>query len=105
MKSFFFILSCFMLWMSCLPCEDGHERISQEEAKISGDHNNKEHHHESEACSPFCVCSCCSTSAFFFTLNKIHTQKITFQSVKYPLYDVAINTKVYYAIWQPPKLS
>lgn len=94
-----------MLCMSFLPCEDGHERLSGTQVKISDNKDDKKHQHESEACSPFCVCSCCSTSAFFFHFNKTQTTKIAFQSVKYPLHNVSLSTDVYYSIWQPPKLS
>jgi hypothetical protein len=105
MKIFFFFLGCFMLYLSCLPCSDSKECNGKGEERISVNTNHKEHNHNKEGCTPFCTCSCCAISAFFAPYYKASDTKVAFQSVRYPLYDVALNTEVYYSIWQPPKLS
>ena len=70
---------------------------------LANDH--QQHNHTEEACSPFCTCSCCAASAFYAATPKTTATKVFIQTDKYPLYSVAFNTEVYYAIWQPPKLA
>ncbi len=94
-----------MLYLSCLPCGDIGECNVKPEAKIYTIDNHKQHNHESEACSPFCICSCCATSAYYTPFTKYLVSKVVFQSEKYPLYNVAINAEAHYSIWQPPKIS
>ena len=105
MKAFFFILGCFMLYLTCLPCGDSEECNVKLSAQISAATNHQEHHHNAESCTPFCTCSCCAASVFFVSYTKTKINKAIFQSEKHPVYNVALNGEVYYAIWQPPKLS
>jgi hypothetical protein len=78
---------------------------SKTELKIIAKDNHQQHNHDTEACTPFCACSCCAASAFYSSLSKIHTSKIVFLSEKYSLLDEDAHTEVYSAIWQPPQLS
>jgi len=94
-----------MLYLACLPCGDSIECNPKMEKTISAENNHQEHQHESESCTPFCTCSCCAVPAFFVAYSKAQIDKPTFQSRKYPLYNIALNADVYYSIWQPPKLS
>jgi len=95
-----------MLYISCLPCGYRIECNVRTEAKISGaNDNHQQHKHNTEACSPFCSCSCCAASAFYSPLSKAQINKVEFQSEKYPLYNVAFSTEAQNSIWQPPKLS
>jgi hypothetical protein len=106
MKLFFSIVSLVMLYISCLPCGDRVECNVRAEAKISAaNDNHQQHKHNTEACSPFCSCSCCAASAFYSPLSKAQLNKVEFQSEKYPLYNVAFSTEAQNSIWQPPKLS
>lgn len=104
-KSFFFILSCFMLYLSCLPCGDSVECNIKTEMKIAAADNQQQHEHQPEACTPFCTCSCCAASAFYSPLFKIQASKIVFLREKHPLHNEDAKTDIYSAIWQPPKLS
>lgn len=107
MKILFSILSLAMLYISCLPCSDKKECNVRTEAKFSASNNNnhQQHKHNSEACSPFCSCSCCAASAFYSPFFKAQVNKIKFQSQSYPVYSVSFSTEVHNSIWQPPKLS
>jgi hypothetical protein len=106
MKFLFFILSCFMLYMSCLPCGDANECSAKSAAKISATNNHQQHNHEKESCTPFCICSCCAASVFFVPVTKAAAvDKVAFQSVKYPIYTVPFNAEIHYTIWQPPQIS
>jgi len=94
-----------MLSLSCFACSDGEECNVQAEAKISATNSHEQHNHDTEACTPFCTCSCCAVSTFYSNAAKAHTPKVVFQSEKYPLYNIAFNTEVYHCVWHPPKIS
>lgn len=105
MKFLFSILSLFMLYMSCLPCGDSKECNIKTEAKISATDNHQQHEHQSEACTPFCTCSCCAASAFYSPLSKIQASKILLLSEKHLLLNEDAKTDIFSSIWQPPKIS
>ncbi|HNU47362.1 MAG TPA: hypothetical protein PKM40_00935 [Bacteroidia bacterium] len=94
-----------MLYLSCLPCGDSVECNAKSEVKIAAPDNHQQHQHQSESCTPFCTCSCCAASAFYYPLSKIQASKIVFLSQKHPLFNDDADTEVYSAIWQPPQLS
>ena len=73
------------------------------EAKISAADNHEQHNHDSEACTPFCTCTCCAASAFYPTFSKTLITTIAFKSEEYPLYNVTFDTEAHKSIWQPPK--
>lgn len=104
MKFLFFILSLFMLYLSCLPCGDSTECNVKAPTEISATDNHQQHNHEAETCTPFCTCTCCAASAFYSANSKVQSVK-SFSSEKHPLYNVAFNTEAHYSIFQPPKLS
>jgi len=106
MKFFFFILSCFMLYMSCLPCNDSKiESDEKSNVKISAIVNHPQDNHDTESCSPFCSCSCCHASVFYQALPFYNIAKQLFQTKEYPLYTSSFYSKISFSIWQPPKLS
>ena len=92
--------------MSCLPCGDSKEcDIKKSEAKISATDNHQQHKHDTEACTPFCTCSCCAVSIVCTPFSKAQINKAVSHSVKYPIYNVAFNAGAHSSIWQPPKIS
>jgi len=105
MKFFAFIMSFFLLYLSCQPCGDSKECNEKSELKISATHNHQEHNHNAESCTPFCTCSCCPTSVFFSSYFKTLDSKAITQAEKFPLYDVTFDSEVFSSIWQPPQLS
>jgi hypothetical protein len=105
MKFFTFIMSFFMLYLSCLPCSDSTECNIKAPAAISATDNHQQHSHDTEACTPFCTCSCCSASGYYSPFSKVQLNKVTPSSEKFPLYNVALNAEAHYSIWQPPQLS
>ena len=82
MKFFTFIMSFFLLYLSCLPCGDSKECNVKAPVEISANDNHQQHNHESEACSPFCTCSCCPASSYFYSLSKSHISKVIFNCKK-----------------------
>ena len=104
-KFFFSILSFAMLLMSCLPCGDSQECTLKTEARLSAAASHEQHDHNAEACTPFCTCSCCATSAFFTPFAKPQATPVALLAVKHSLYDVTFQSEVFSSIWQPPQLS
>lgn len=91
--------------LSTYPCTDGGS--CADEKKTGKTVTVSEHEHspnEIDLCSPFCVCSCCSTQVsqpnyFFYTafspMYSDFNSKVRSHSVK----------SIYFSIWQPPKLG
>jgi len=108
MKFLSLILSIAILAVSFVPCTDNLVIMTgsslKKEIKSSPNSSN-EHNNTSDSCSPFCTCSCCAASAIYSPFSRAQVVKVIFQSKKYPLYNISLNSEVFYSIWQPPKLS
>ncbi|MHA8084199.1 DUF6660 family protein [Aquirufa antheringensis] len=104
MKFFAFIMSIYLLVLSCLPCIDRQERNVMAEQKISATTQQQQHQTGDEACTPFCTCSHCPASAFYQPLALYKMPKMLFQSVKFR-YKVDFNSYDFHSIWQPPKIG
>lgn len=70
--------------------------------------SEQSHHHEHDACSPFCTCACCAAtitviSQFSYSLTPsveiVPIAVVLFHFVSAPLSDPLS------AIWQPPKIQ
>lgn len=105
MKIFTFIMSCYLLFLTCVPCGDGQECNVKSEVNISATTSHENHDHSEEACTPFCTCSCCPSYAFCNPLVKSFVVKPAFQSQKYHVFNITFYTEVFYNIWQPPQLT
>ena len=105
MKFFTLIMSFFLLYLSCLSCSDSKECNINAEQKVSATTNHEQHKHTSEACTPFCNCSCCAASAFHQPFAKQQALKQIFQSVKYHIQNDSFLSQEFSSIWQPPKIS
>ena len=104
MKFFTLIMSLFLLYISCLPCGDRLECNAKTEQKISANTNHQQHKHTSEACTPFCTCSCCAASILFLSLTKAQSPKLIFTLKNYPIVNDSFFSQDFSFIWQPPKL-
>jgi hypothetical protein len=106
MKWFNYILSLYLLVLSCIPCADEKPVHSFSASSFINAQTESEHPvHTDDACSPLCICTCCSgftiqTNA----LTSIQTFPVAFQN-KLPFYKQAHCQDLAYSIWQPPKLS
>jgi len=105
MKLTFFIVTCIMLYMSCIPCGDMQDCTGKEKTSITAANGQQHERHQSEACTPFCVCSCCSASVLHFPIAKMQLANTRTNSLKFPLFNVAFDTEVHSSIWQPPQLQ
>ncbi|MBN8836209.1 MAG: hypothetical protein J0I09_03040 [Sphingobacteriia bacterium] len=104
MKFSALILSFIVLVLSCMPCRDdvalaaGKNKI--EFAKSS---NSQQENHKADACSPFCICSCCTGVNFSFT--QLSVDNIVLYNTKHISAFIPSSVrKVALPIWQPPQL-
>jgi hypothetical protein len=85
-----------------MPCGD---KDDCNEATHSQQTAQKEHHeHQDEACTPFCVCSCCASpilhsnvSQDFIVINEMSTVASQPKGLKL--------LSAFVSIWQPPKIA
>ena len=100
-----FIFSIIVLVQSCMPCADRTNAMNgtgkQEMVKAS---QQQDDHSKTDACSPFCSCSCCSGTPIPQVLEKLTLATPEIINSYYPFYSFSI-TGISLAIWQPPQLA
>lgn len=107
MKWFVYLLSCYILVLSCLPCSDAgvHTgRQTMQTVQQAADSHTLPHQQQEDLCSPFCFCSCCNIQAAPqapFLFNFIDPRP----SLSYSLLYVSPLTAVSDNIWQPPRMG
>ncbi|MBC9933367.1 DUF6660 family protein [Chitinophaga qingshengii] len=100
MKWLIYLLSVYILVLSCIPCDDARAAVYQSaEVTAAGEH----HHEAADFCSPLCICSCCNvqvTPATVIHFPYIHHQVL----IEFPVLREAQLPLLYTTIWQPPRL-
>jgi len=106
-KSLSIIFAVIFTVLSCIPCADGavHPENSSNIAQNSNDSQKSNQH--SDACSPFCVCSCCQGIGFFKLAEFIPSENFVSAIVEkqLPQYTSTLFSSFQNSIWQPPKIS
>ncbi|MGV3631270.1 MAG: DUF6660 family protein [Bacteroidota bacterium] len=105
MKYFWIILSAFILFLSITPCCDDEKHDAVTHTTISqSDHHDS---HEHQACSPFCVCSCCGSHGVNIQQASIGIEAFLMPESEYkvskPTSDLVSTFEA--NIWQPPQLG
>ncbi|SKD08753.1 hypothetical protein SAMN05660461_4630 [Chitinophaga ginsengisegetis] len=100
MKWLLYILSCYILLLSCIPCNDYQPANSSMAAQLTTSHD---HETQPDYCSPLCVCSCCNVQATPGVAVTVYfmAQRII---IDYPLLPVNPLPSLSDNIWQPPQL-
>lgn len=107
MKAIRFLCALYIIALSVYPCSDANTCADEKENGIAFvDYEGSGHSDgEQDACTPFCVCSCCAAhiqlnySAAASLTMPVHNTKLNTPYFEKPLLH---NAK---AIWQPPKIS
>ncbi|HEU5292046.1 MAG TPA: DUF6660 family protein [Cyclobacteriaceae bacterium] len=107
MKTIRLIAAIYIFLLSVCPCTDRETCADEEKGFVTFSDDTGHHHtaNELDYCSPFCICSCCSThaqptySTNISNSNPLHNTQVNTLYVERPLFH---NAK---AIWQPPKIS
>ncbi|WP_395047584.1 DUF6660 family protein [Flavobacterium sp.] len=102
-----YILSIYLVALSCLPCADMEvNSFAHSSPKIAANHENHSHDKENDLCPPFCVCNCCGQQILNFSkevtfeFRKIATEITT----QIPNYKSIPTSNFYGSIWQPPQI-
>jgi hypothetical protein len=98
-------MAFLVLGLSCLPCADEGFTINTDKAKIESvkQQNQQEDQHHSDACSPFCHCTCCAGFSINHSSTAV-TSLIIFDSKSFTPYLSVNITEISIPVWQPPQL-
>ena len=108
MKWLIYILSVYLVALSCLPCADievkGLEHASSE---VSANHENHSHDKENDLCPPFCACNCCGQQILNFSQEiTLEWRKVSLEiTTQIPTYKSIPPSNFYGSIWQPPQIA
>ncbi|WP_142687058.1 DUF6660 family protein [Chitinophaga polysaccharea] len=99
MKWLLYILSCYIVLLSCIPCNDYQAVSNPVAVQLSTSHD---HETQPDYCSPLCVCSCCNIQAIPVAAVTVHfiAQRVM---VSYPALPVNPLPSLPDTIWQPPQ--
>jgi len=94
-----------VLALAVTPCSDGHTR-DQDDVSISFSDNDHVEHPEAagDACTPFCICSCCAAHiqlSYLFDMSLTALAHST--SVITPYFERPLLSGTS-TIWQPPRI-
>lgn len=100
MKYWVFILSLYLVSLSCLPCGDTAPVSPQGATPVL----TQDVSHESHACTPFCACACCMfavvpAQATHFRFLDPETRRTD------AVYPPAFYAQASHAIWHPPQIG
>jgi hypothetical protein len=105
MKWFGLFMAFYMLMLSAMPCSDDTDCESDiNNAGTELTQQDKQHTEHEENCSPFCICTCCATSAIHVPVVLKHKRyfqhRIEIGYLSEHLYNADPAS-----IWQPPRLT
>ncbi len=104
MKFVAIIISIFIFYMVSVPCVDEVIHIEKSILAKSTPQGNPCSPSEHDACTPFCVCSCCGVvvviANIYFDSQPIFAFKTVFLS-----FNKTFTSNFFQSFWQPPKLS
>lgn len=107
MKLLNYILSIYLIALSCLPCAD--IEVSNTAHKASEIvHTQEKHSHdkENDLCSPFCSCNCCGSQIVTYFKAVSYNFTVVSKGIKtqLPSYTSQLTSNFFGSIWQPPQI-
>ncbi len=105
MRIFAFIMAVIILALNGVQCMDSVTLMKNDGAKAEIlKSNNPQEHSNTDDCSPFCTCSCCSS--FTYVVTNIKAEPTIHASEKLHIGHLPSSVvKVSLPIWQPPQLA
>jgi len=105
-KILFFILALYLLALPVVPCNDGSECDSESSdlatlAAFPG--HDEQDEEETESCTPFCYCACCSYSALLH-IPISHAHLIMMINSPAGQFQNGLDLFEARTIWQPPRM-
>lgn len=102
MKWIYCILSLYILALSLAPCGDSEDCKENMQMIVAEDHSD--HEHQSENCSPFCTCNCCSVQVVPAKTN-VFSLVLNFQNHNGSQFIPSMLQEIPLSIWQPPQIG
>jgi hypothetical protein len=93
-------LAFIVLSLSLIPCSD---KMGVNDAQASTEAHSDHAGSHTEECTPFCTCSCCSTS-IVFSSETIVIAKIPLLISQNSFFYQEGESYFSHSIWQPPKI-
>lgn len=104
-----YIFSVYIFVLACLPCTDSTECDDYTQAsQVAQADTHQDHSHETEACSSFCLCSCCGQQISQLSFSNPLPQPkspVQEETKAHSLYRSSACPDFYGNIWQPPKIA
>lgn len=85
-----------------LPCNDTHAQTETSSVTQVSNVENVQHH--KDFCTPFCICSCCTTPIIIQTTTTFEVSFFENFNTQTPIFYKSITSNFYGSIWQPPQL-
>jgi len=87
-----------------LPCSETHALEARRQHTAS--HSQDKHKHDTDLCTPFCVCGSCITAIVLYAPIdfELLEAEVPFQGRVSNFYQ-SVNSDFYGSIWQPPQLA
>lgn len=106
MRMFTLLFCIYLLALSVVPCSDTFMagQSDKESITFSASHNHTSDN--TDFCSPFCICNCCSSPVMSkFKASYTTFTKITFVSqLDFPVRELSFISKYAGVIWNPPQI-
>jgi hypothetical protein len=104
MRSLWIVFSMYIFCLSAIPCGD--KENCNEFSETHATRSNDQDSHSDEACSPFCLCSCCGCAGFQIAYSPEFEKPLISPKENEVLPYASNFTSIYIAsIWQPPKIG
>jgi hypothetical protein len=107
MKIANFILSIYLILLSCLPCADTDVKsLAHTSIELSQNAENHSHDTANDLCPPFCVCNCCGVQFLSYqpTILFDFSVATTRIEIVLPTYKSIFSSNFFGSIWQPPQI-
>src|SRR5687768_11058677 len=80
-KTLLYILSLSLFFLSCFPClEDDCREYGEDEVFFYTSNNEETPYKRSEACTPFCIDSCCSIHVICHAVHDVSLSKVEYRT-------------------------
>jgi hypothetical protein len=107
MKIANFILSVYLILLSCLPCADMDVKsLAHTAIEFSQKEANHSHDTANDLCTPFCVCNCCGVQFLSYQPAILIDFPVASTLIKIasPTYKSIFSSHFFGSIWQPPQI-
>lgn len=113
MKIVIHIFTIYMIALALVPCGDGGGGIVEILNHLSGvehehiaDHDQHSNDCGDDMCTPFCICSCCSSTVDVPVELPFQLKSLPPKPENKPsFFSNVLPTSFHHSIWQPPRFS